>query len=270
MEVLVEAKKEYTNQLYDCMIPVIIQAFSDMFVLAKKDTTQFRVFLQEVKHWNQSIIKEHSDAIEKICPFFTELITAVMVAHVKILSAIRIGSDQRKISIKMPTTELFVHHCYINCAKNVYYDPEIFKCPDTDHEKEYKLRERFCPCIDLTIKDLIPIQQILNTYIGSQDSHAEVDIGPVTDTEDPEIPEEEAPAPVPPVAEPVESPPSEVEKPDEEFFGDNDSKWIDSGNQRTQQAQPQSSPLSSSGPEVNSTVMSSPTQTSSNQPSSTQ
>lgn len=268
MEVLVEAKKEYTNQLYDCMIPVIIQAFSDMFVLSEKDIKQFQVYLQEIKHWNQSIIKEHSDAMEKNCPFFTELITAVMVAHVKILSSIRIGSDQRKISIKMPTTDLFVHHCYINCAKNVYYDPDIFKSSIPDHDKEYKLRERFCPCIDLTIKDLIPIQQILNTYIGSQDSHAEVDIGPVTDTEDPEIPEEEAP--VPAVAEPAEPHPPEVEKPDEEFFGDNDSKWIDSGNQRTQQPQQQSSPLSSSGPELKSTEMSSPIQSSSNQRPSTQ
>lgn len=267
MEVLVEAKKEYTNQLYDCMVPVITQSFSDMWNLSNKDVKQFQVYLQEVKHWNQSIIKEHTDAMFKNCQFFTELITAVMVAHVKILSSVRIGSEQRRISIKMPTTDLFVHHCYIHCARNVYYDPDIF-CSTTisDFERETRLRERFCPCIDLTIKDLVPIQQILNTYIGSQESHADVDIGPVTDTEDPEIPEE------PPEAPQEEAPqeaPQEPEKTEEEFFGD-DSKWIDSGNRRMPQPPQQSSPLSSSGPGPSSMETSSPIQTSSSQPPSTQ
>lgn len=262
MEVLVEAKKEYTNQLYDCMIPVIIQAFSDMFVLAENDMKKFQVFLQEVKHWNQSIIKEHSEAIAKNCPFFTELFTAVMVANVKILSSVRIGSEQKRISIKMPTNDLFVHHCYIACAKNVYYDPDVFKS-SSDYEKEQTLTSRFKQCIDITIKDLIPVQQILTTYIGSTAPDENVDLGPINDTEDPEV-DDSAEEQVP--SAPVEN---ENEKEEEEFFGDNN-KWIDSENHHTQPQQPQSSPLSSSGAVPSSPVMTSPTQPSSNQPSSTQ
>ncbi len=272
MEVLVEARREYTDQLYAYMIPVIIQTISDIYQTSQKmdkSVKQFQVLLQEVKQWNQTIVKQHSDEMTKVCPWFTELLTAVMVAHVKILSSVRLGQDQRKISIRMPTNEIFVHSAYINCARNVYNDPEIFTSSSaaTDGTKEKLLTERFKPCIDQTIRDLVPVQQILNTYIGPQPEQT-MDIG-VTDAPDPDIAEE--------VTEeaPVDGAPAEAQDSEETFFDEektsDESKWINSGNPSTQQQPQQSSQPSTSGSEQASmATTSSPTQISSNPPSSTQ
>lgn len=268
MEVLVEARREYTDQLYAYMIPVIIQTISDIYQTSQqmdKSVKQFQVLLQEVKQWNQTIVKQHSDEMTKVCPWFTELLTAVMVAHVKILSSVRLGQDQRKISIRMPTNEIFVHSAYINCARNVYNDPDIFcaSAPSTDGIKEKLLTERFKPCIDQTIRDLVPVQQILNTYIGPQPEQT-MDIG-VSDAPDPDIAEEEAPAgeaPAP-AGEGVPTPPSGEETFFDEEKTSDESKWINSGNPSTQQPPQQSSQPSTSGSEPASTeTTSSPTQTS--------
>jgi hypothetical protein len=262
MEVLVEARKEYTEQLCYYMIPVIIQTMADIYNTSQKmepSIRQFQVLLQEVKQWNQTIVKQHADEMIKECPWFSELLTAVMVAHVKILSSVRLGQDQRKISIKMPTNELFVHSSYINCAKNLYGDPHVFFSNKTDGEKEAELTIRFKPCIEQTIRDLVPIQQILTTYIGAQPEPT-MEIG-VSDAPDPDVEDT-----TPPEEEPQEE--------EESFFDEektsDESKWIGSGNQSTQPPQQQLSQPSTSGLEPTSTETSSPTPISSNQPSSMQ
>lgn len=259
MEVLVEARREYTDQLYAYMIPVIIQTMSDIYQTSQKmdkSVKQFQILLQEIKQWNQTIVKQHSDEMIRACPWFTELLTAVMVAHVKILSSVRLGQDQRKISIRMPTNEIFVHSAYINCARDIYGDPSIFTTGSTtDPEKEKSLTDRFKPCIDQTIRDLVPVQQILNTYIGSQPEQT-MDIG-VTDAPDPEVADE------------IPGEPAEESFFDEEKTSD-ESKWIDSKTQSMQPPPQQSSQPSTSGSEPTSTEMSSQTPTLSNPPSSTQ
>lgn len=285
--VFVAARDEYTEYLCEIINPVIIQAFSDIYVLAEKDLKKFQLYLQEIKHWNPSIIKEHTDAITKHCPCLNELISAIIVCHSQILARARIGSSEnKKLTIKIPSPELFVHHCYINCAKNVYYDPDIFRNTSMDDfEKEAELSARFCPCIKATIKDLVPYQHILTTYIGQHDGEADVDMGQNDIPEDPDVEDEPPPAvpeapvgpvgpeapvgpvgPVGPAAPAAQEPQTEEDvKNDEEFF-DDESKWIDSGNRHMPQRPQQSSQSFSSGPAGNFTEMNSPTPNSSNQP----
>ena len=268
MEVLVEAKREYTDQLCDYILPVVIQTLAKIYQDAEqmdpRDTVkQFQTLLQEVKHWNQTLVKQHTDVAMKTCPCFTELLAAVMVANVKILSSVRLVTEQKKISIRMPSNEIFVHSCYINCARNVYYDPVVFKTVSSDQEKEYLLKTRLKPCIEMTIKELVPIQQILNTYIGSQ-AEPTMDIGNVEESPDPEISEDPEPEPD------QEQEPSHDEESffDEEKTSD-ESKWINSGNQHTQQQPQQSLPSSTSGadPASTGTVMTPQSPASSSQPS---
>lgn len=267
MEVLVEARKEYTEQLCYYMIPVIVQTMADIYETSQKmerSVRQFQVLLQEVKQWNQVIVKQHADEMAKACPWFTELLTAVIVAHVKILSSVRVGYGQPKpkISIKMPSTELIIHSAYINCARDVYNDPDLFTSNKSDAEKQALLTPRFKVCIDQTIREFLPYQHILTTYIGDQTMNITV-----SDPEPEPEPEPEAEADAEAEAE------GEPEK-DESFFEEektsDESKWIGSGSQPTPPQQPQSLPQSTSGSGPVSTGMSSQTPISSNQPSSMQ
>jgi hypothetical protein len=218
LNVLVEAKKEYLSQLCSLMCPVMIAAFQDMYGEAQKLSKGRRVLLQyqkllkEVPNWNDHIVKQNSDTVCNSCSWFSDLLAAVFVSFVKILSSVRLKTDTKKISIKLPTNDLFVHTCYINAAKDLYKDPYIYDEEMSDHERDSKLITRFTTCIEGTIKELLPIQQILETYMKQQQGTDSVDLNaeePVDEEEDPEIDEtpEEAPAPeTPEAADPSQAP----------------------------------------------------------------
>jgi len=212
LNVLVEAKKEYLNQLCILMCPVMIQAFEEMYKEAhklskgKRVLMQYQKLLKEVPNWNDHIVKQNADAVCNTCSWFNDLLAAVFVSFVKILSSVRLKTDTKKISIKLPTNDLFVHTCYINAAKDLYKDPYIYDEEMNEHVRDSKLVTRFTTCIENTIKELLPIQQILETYMKQQQGGESVDLNadePIEDAIDPDIDAPE-PAPAPePTPEPV-------------------------------------------------------------------
>ena len=106
LNVLVEAKKEYMAQLCKLMSQSMIQAFQDMYKEAekmskgKKVLLQYQKLLKEVPNWNDHIVKTHTDATCNTCSWFSDLLAAVFVSYVKILSSVRLKSESKKISIK--------------------------------------------------------------------------------------------------------------------------------------------------------------------------
>jgi hypothetical protein len=200
LNVLVEAKKEYLSQLCILMCPVMIQAFQDLYTEAhklskgKRVLLQYQKLLKEVPNWNDHIVKQNSDNVCNSCSWFSDLLAAVFVSFVKILSSVRLKTDNKKISIKLPTNDLFVHTCYINAAKDLYKDPYIYDEEMNEYVRDSKLSERFTACIEATIKELLPIQQILETYMKQQQGGESVDLNaeePVEDNEDPDVDENE-------------------------------------------------------------------------------
>lgn len=221
MEVLVEAERKYTSKLAGAMIPVMIDAFFDLYAEAKKQSNgrktliQFQALLVEIKNWNNSIVKQHTDAIIKTCSMFTNLLAAVFVISVKIMSAVRISAESKKLNIKLPTNDVFVHSCYIAAAKDLYENPYIISDETKDGEKRQILTQRFTKCIKDIIEDFIPVQQILDTYIPSfTGGELDVDQGVGPDPADEEgEDEQEAPSPLEnaealPVATPLENAPA--------------------------------------------------------------
>ena len=212
LNVLVEAKKEYLSQLCNLMCPVMIQAFQDIYVEAQKLSKgkrvlmQYQKLLKEVPNWNDHIVKQNSDNVCNSCSWFSDLLAAVFVSFVKILSSVRLKTDTKKISIKLPTNDLFVHTCYINAAKDLYKDPYIYDEEMNEHVRDSKLSERFTACIEVTIKDLLPIQQILETYMKQQQGAESLDLNsdePVEDADDPDVNDGPEPEPEPePTPEP--------------------------------------------------------------------
>jgi len=192
LNILVEAKKEYTGQLCDIMIPVMINVFEDLYKEAekmsngKKILIMFQKLLKEVPNWSNAMSKSHSDNITERCAWFNDLLAAVFVSHVKILSSVRLKSENKKISLKLPTNEVFIQTAYNNVAKELYKDPYIFNEEQSEYVRDEKLACRITQSIESTIKELIPVQQILQTYM-SQDTN-NIDLGgELQDTEDPDV-----------------------------------------------------------------------------------
>ena len=220
LNVLVEAKKEYLGQLCHLMTPVMIQVFQDMYDEATKLSKgrqvliMYQKLLKEVPNWSNAMSKSHSDNITERCAWFSDLLAAVFVACTKILSSVRLNADNKKISLKLPMNEVFIQTVYNNAAKNLYKDPYVYHEEQSEYIRDEKLTTRFSVCIEESIKELIPVQQILQTYM-SQESK-DIDIGDTEDTEDPDVfegepMEEELQPPVEPEVGPELGPDAEAD-----------------------------------------------------------
>lgn len=214
--ILVEAKKEYLGQLSLVMYPPIIEVFSEMYEEAnklakgRKVLIMFQKLLQEVPNWSNAMSKRHSDNITSRCAWFGDLLAAVFVSCVKILSSVRLRAENKKISLKVPSNEVFIQTCYDNIAKELYKDPYIFHEEQLEHVRDEILFGRISLCIDNTVKQLIPVQQILQTYMSQTDRNISIDDDEqLMDSEDPDVydestytePEPEMEPEAPPIVE---------------------------------------------------------------------
>jgi primosomal protein N'' len=232
LNVLVEAKKEYMGQLCLIMIPAMIETFENMYKEAvtmckgKKVLIQFQKLLKEVPNWSNAMSKQHADNVANRCAWYSDLLAAVFVACTKILSSVRLNSSGQKISLKLPSNEVFIQTCYNNVAKDLYKDPYIYHEEQSEYARDETLTQRMTLCIEATVKELIPVQQILQTYMSAQDADKNIDLGgdEGIDAEDPEEvydevtqpepePEPEAGPEAEPEAEPEVEPEVEPEAP---------------------------------------------------------
>jgi|TARA_B110000914_G_scaffold224252_1_gene241584 hypothetical protein len=210
LNVLVEAKKEYLGQLCLIMCPPMIEVFDDMYKEAvkiskgRKVLIMFQNLLKEVPNWSNAMSKRHSDNIADRCAWFNDLLAAVFVACTKILSAVRLKADNKKISLKLPTNEVFIQTCYNNIAKDMYKDPYIFHDEQSEYARDENLTRRFCLAIETTVKELIPVQQILQTYMSQESRDIDLD-GDIEDTIDPDVIDDTLDEMEEPMEEPVET-----------------------------------------------------------------
>lgn len=204
LNILVEAKKEYIGQLCAVMCPPMIEVFAEMYEEASKISKgrkvliMYQKLLKEVPNWSNAMSKKHTDNITSRCAWFNDLLAAVFVACTKILSSVRLNAENKKIALKLPSNEVFIQTCYNNIAKDLYKDPYVYHEEQSEHVRDSQLKARFCVCIEETVKELIPVQQILQTYMSQ--TNRDIDLGGEnleTDTEDPDIYDEMPPEPEP-------------------------------------------------------------------------
>jgi hypothetical protein len=183
INILVEAKKEYTNQLQKLLRPRIYEGFKsiyeDIINISFKELEQnkiqtssliktFQKMLKEIPQWNQEMINNEYNRILKIsnCDYFENLIEAVFIANIKILTSVQINNNSKNININIPQSSHFMHKCYIKCANEIYKNPYIFDISKnlTPKEKHNNLREILLlidNSINNAISDLLPIGDIL-------------------------------------------------------------------------------------------------------------
>jgi hypothetical protein len=173
------------------MIETFEEMYEEAYKLSKgrKVLVMYQKLLKEVPNWSDAMSKQHSDNIANRCAWFNDLLAAVFVSCVKILSAVRLSKDNKKISLKLPTNEVFIQMCHNKAAESLYNDPYIYHEEQNEHSRNDKLFERFSVCIENAVKELIPVQQILQTYMSQTQEGQDLDLGDaeVGDSEDPEL-----------------------------------------------------------------------------------
>jgi len=196
INVLFEAKKEYTTELQKILTPRLYEGFKsiydDIIDMVSKELEQtkkqnssivktFQKMLKEIPQWNQDMVKNEYNRIEQLsnCDYFDNLIEAVFITNTKILTSVQINDLKSKnVKINIPQPSYFVHRCYIECAKEIYKNPYIFDNSKglTPKEKHTNLRESINiieNSIDNAVRNLLPIRDILKHGLTKNSSNTE-------------------------------------------------------------------------------------------------
>jgi len=175
-----ESKNEWGARLLTILTPLIIDGFKSIFDESYKlckDNSEiekylmtFQNFIARIPKWNATIIEtEKKRIVEKSgCSYLEELVTCIHIIQLKILSAMRVGKNQKKIDIKIPNLDDFIHKCYINVARKVYTNVYLFElnCHPLQMQKHSRELEIIVQeCILNTVRDNIPIESILKAYM---------------------------------------------------------------------------------------------------------
>jgi hypothetical protein len=165
----------FSEEITDVVKPVIRDFFIDVY--EKPDTyldpdvkeagnqlIKFQLALKKIPNWTTTQIKKQIDEIKHRCPGFKQLLVALFVTYInKISKDIRTSSKARRLDVKLPSDETFVHTCFVNCAHNLYEDPYVMK--KSEYERASDLDRRLEKCISVAIRKLIPTLDIINNYI---------------------------------------------------------------------------------------------------------
>lgn len=178
---IVAAKQEYTQQLCNILNPLLYEGFKTIWKNCNLHSTSqllksFQKKLTSIPIWNQDVIDNEYNRIikETDCLWLDKLIEAVFLSNVKVLSTIRIGKI-KTINITIPDTKKFIHHCYIEAARRLWLDPHLIDDRiDYLSYSEIKRNEKrmiitLSEAIEKTISKLIPIQNILESYLKDID-----------------------------------------------------------------------------------------------------
>ena len=175
-----ESKNEWGARLLTIITPHMVEGlhsiFDEAFKLCKdnneldKYLMTFQNFITRIPKWNASIIEnERKRIVEKSgCGYLEDLITCVHIIQLKLLTAMRAGSKQKKINISIPKIDEFIHKAYINVARKVYKNVYLFEMdiPALQKQKNYRELELIVQeSILNTVRESIPVETILQAYM---------------------------------------------------------------------------------------------------------
>ena len=236
-----EAKSEYSHQLSLFIQPVLVKFFFSLLDQArqeeqdaKKHIWVFQNKLSQIPEWNQDKVLRETGRIqsESGCDYLEDLLTAVFIAHTKVLSSIRLNNRQKKLQISIPKIDHFLHRTLSECSRQLWSAAYLFNDNIAAVEKQKnleKINTIVGESILQAVRSMLPVKNILREYLSE-----EPDAPVVSQASQPAMPapiseaqpiEEPVPAPAPiseaqPLEEPVPAPtpaqplpPAEAEAP---------------------------------------------------------
>lgn len=178
--VYVEAKSEYTRQFTQFLIPALLDFFlNNLFQNAqdsketadsKKLLWNFQNALKDIPEWNIDKVKRETETIITMtrCDYLEELLTAVFIAHTKVLSAIRLTSKQKKIQITIPKLDHFIHRVLGDCARILWSNVYLFNPSGTSVERQKNINQieiHLQEGVLQSIRNMLPVKNILKEYL---------------------------------------------------------------------------------------------------------
>lgn len=180
-----EARSEYLKQLSTWIVPPLVEFFRNEYELISRADRRsamrnFQNFCAEAPRWNQDIITKNINTIldNCRCDYVEELMTAVFIAHTKMLTAIRVSTKQKKLSITLPKLDHFLHRVFVECARSFWKAPFLFTDDLTHIERQKNILQAETMCTDAVssaVRSLLPVKNILRDYLDEEDSDEETE-----------------------------------------------------------------------------------------------
>ena len=175
-----EARNEYLKQLSSWIIPPLVEFFRKEYnTIAEKEGRKamgvFQTFCSEVPKWNQDIINANANTILDTCrcDYVEELMTAVFIAHTKMLTAVRVNSKQKKLQITLPKLDHFLHRVFTECARMFWKAPFLFSDELSMIERQKNILQAETMCTEAlsgAIRSLLPVKNILRDYLENDEA----------------------------------------------------------------------------------------------------
>ena len=210
INVYADAKTEYTRQLSQFTQSALLEYFLKLLDETKESEKEskklllsFQNSLKQIPEWNyEKVQKETTIILKKInCDYYDDLLSAVFVAHTKVLSAIRLTSRQKKLQITIPKIDHFLHHTLIECARILWSNVYLFTPSGSpiDRQKNFRQIETLIQDgILQSIRSMLPVKNILKEYLKDDEDDdedvKEVEKEEVKDAEKEEVKENEVEA----------------------------------------------------------------------------
>jgi len=166
---IVEAKSEYTKQLYSVLTEPLCMKMISLYNACPKVSDddkplnhliEMQKAMRHIPDWNAYNIDNLTREVTKDCPYFSDLLAAVFVSNIRILTSIHMS--KKKIHINLPKAETFVHTTCVHVAEAVFHNPQIFKKDLISLKKDLSMIIR--ECADESIRGMLPLQNIFQNY----------------------------------------------------------------------------------------------------------
>jgi SHS2 domain-containing protein len=180
VDVYSTAKSEYTEQFCLFLVPALQSYFLGLIDDAKereKDQRKilwmFQNLLKDIPDWNQDKVLRETEKIVQTsrCDYLEELLTAVFIAHTKVLSAIRLTNrEKKKIQITVPKLEHFLHRSLSESARILWSNAYLFSEQGTSIERQKNLRQvesLLHQAVLQSIRGMLPVKNILREYLNN-------------------------------------------------------------------------------------------------------
>lgn len=198
LSVYSDARAEYTKQLCVFLVPAYFQFFVELLEKAKQATLiageskkalwQFQTYLNEIHDWNMEKVNNeiHTIYVNSGCDYLEDLLTAVFIAHTKVLTAIRLSSNNKKVDITIPKVEHFLFKVLCETSKLLWSSTYLFRdVPGIEKQQNYRAIEGILnDGILQAVRNLVPVKSILKDFMNGETSCDANDASKANDDED--------------------------------------------------------------------------------------
>ena len=222
-----EARVEYQKQMANKLVFPLLDFFrrirAELWAESQQSIlSRFQKKCAEIPKWNQDVVAEETNRLIEAsrCDYLEELMTALFIAHTKVMASVRVNKKNKKLTITVPKLDHFLHRLFTEAAKSFWKAPFLFQedIPAIERQKNLLQAEAIIEeAIYAAVRDMLPIKKILQEYISEPNEDEDVvtnEEAPSSPTDVKNVPEEieavpspePAPLPAPSVPAPAPAP----------------------------------------------------------------